>query len=66
MSDVETHIKLVNTRLLELIKSYASLKKDNQHLNQQLFSLKLKEKENKEIINSLQQKVGYGVKMFFE
>lgn len=57
MSDIETHIKLVNNKLQELLKKYAFLQKENQELKQQAMIGEEKEKESEVKINSLNQKV---------
>ena len=57
MSEIETHIKLVNTKLQELLKKYVSLQKENQQLKEQTASLINKEKEYKTDLERLNQKV---------
>ena len=57
MSDIEQHIKLVNNKLLELLKKHALLQKENQQLKQQVMKGDQNEKEFIQVINSLNQKV---------
>ena len=57
MSTLETHIKNVNEKLQQLLKKNASLQKQNEMLNAELTVLKEKEKDYKETIEAINQKV---------
>ena len=57
MSTLETHIKNVNEKLQQLLKKNASLQKQNEMLNAELIVLKEKEKDYKETIEAINQKV---------
>ncbi len=57
MSKLEANIKSINEKLQQLIKKYASLKKENEHLKTELNILKEKEVEYKYSLHELEQKV---------
>lgn len=57
MSNIETHIRLVNEKLQLLLKKYVALKKENGNLKGELDLLKEKEVEYKFALHELDQKV---------
>lgn len=57
MSILQTHIKVINEKLQQLLKKNASLQKQNEMLNAELTVLKQKEKDYKETIEAINQKV---------
>ncbi|MEP6595960.1 MAG: hypothetical protein ABJA71_08425 [Ginsengibacter sp.] len=56
MSTLETHIKLINEKLQQLLKKNTSLQKQNEILNKELTVLKEKEKDYKATIEAISQK----------
>lgn len=57
MSTLETHIKVVNEKLQQLLKKNTSLQKQNEMLNADLNTLREKEKDDKATIEIINQKV---------
>ena len=57
MSTLETHIKIVNEKLQQLLKKNTSLQKQNEMLRVEITALKEKEKDYKETIEAIGQKV---------
>lgn len=57
MNDLETHIKTVNEKLQQLVKQHTAIKKENDHLKEEINSLKEKEVEYKYALHELDQKV---------
>lgn len=57
MSDLEAHIKLVNEKLQQLIKTHAAIKKENDNLKVEVINYKLKEDDYKSSLYELNQKV---------
>jgi len=57
MNNLETHIKLVNDKLQLLLKTYVSLKKENDLLKSQVKSYQQKEEDYKSSLYELDQKV---------
>ncbi len=57
MNNLETHIKLVNDKLQLLLKTYVSLKKENDLLKNQIKSYQQKEEDYKSSLHDLDQKV---------
>jgi chromosome segregation ATPase len=57
MPDLETHIKLVNDKLLQLIKSHAATKKENENLKVEIKNYKQNEDDYKSALYELDQKV---------
>ena len=57
MKNLETHIKLVNDKLQLLLKTYVSLKKENDLLKSQVKSYQQKEEDYKSSLYELDQKV---------
>lgn len=57
MNDLETHIKTVNEKLQQLVKQHTAIKKENDHLKEEVNSLKEKEVEYKYALHELDQKV---------
>ena len=54
MSTIEEHINSINAKLQLLLKNYATLKKDNNHLNEEIKKLKESEKGFLEKVNTLE------------
>ncbi len=57
MNNLETNIKLVNDKLQLLLKTYVSLKKENDLLKSQIKSYQQKEEDYKSSLYELDQKV---------
>ncbi len=57
MSDLEAHIKLVNDKLLQLIKVHAAIKKENDNFKAEIKNYKQKEEDYKSTLYELNQKV---------
>ena len=57
MSALDTHIKIINEKLQQLLKKNTSLQKQNEMLNAELTVLKEKEKDYKTTIEAINQKV---------
>ena len=57
MSTLETHIKIINEKLQQLLKKNTSLQKQNEMLNAELTVLKEKEKDYKTTIEAINQKI---------
>ena len=57
MNTLETHIKIINEKLQQLLKKNTSLRKQNELLNAELTILKEKEKDYKTTIETINQKV---------
>ena len=57
MSTLDTHIKIINEKLQQLLKKNTSLQKQNELLNAELTVLKEKEKNYKTTIEAINQKV---------
>ena len=57
MSTLDTHIKIINEKLQQLLKKHAALKKENVNLRNELNNLKEKEVEYKYSLHELEQKV---------
>ena len=57
MNTLETHIKIINEKLQQLLKKNISLRKQNELLNAELTILKEKEKDYKTTIETINQKV---------
>ena len=57
MSEIESHITLVNEKLQQLLKKYAALKKENESLSVQLGKLKNKEEEFANTTSLLNEKI---------
>ena len=57
MSTLDTHIKIINEKLQQLVKKNTSLQKQNEMLNAELTILKEKEKDYKTNIETINQKV---------
>ncbi len=57
MSDLEAHIKLVNDKLLQLIKAHAVIKKENENFKAEFKIYKQKEDDYKSTLYELDQKV---------
>ena len=57
MNTLETHIKIINEKLQQLLKKNSSLQKQNEMLNAELGNLKQREKDYKETIEAVNQKV---------
>jgi len=57
MNNLETNIKLVNDKLQLLLKTYVSLKKENDLLKSQVKSYQQKEEDYKSSLYELDQKV---------
>ena len=57
MTSLDTHIKVINEKLQQLLKKNASLQKQNEMLSAELNVLKEKEKDYKITIETISQKV---------
>jgi catalase len=57
MNNLETHIKLVNDKLQLLLKTYVSLKKENEILKSKIKNYHQKEEVYKSSLHDLDQKV---------
>jgi len=57
MSELETHIKLINEKLGQLLKSHLALKKENEILKEDLKRSKQKEQDYKIALHTLDEKV---------
>ena len=56
MSTLDTHIKIINEKLQQLLKKNTSLQKQNEMLNAEINVLKEKEKDYKTTIEAISQK----------
>ena len=57
MNDLETHIKTVNEKLQQLVKKHAAIKKENEHLKEEVKKLSQKEESYKTKLYELDEKV---------
>lgn len=57
MNDLETHIKTVNEKLQQLVKKHAAIKKENDHLKEEVKKLSQKEENYKTTLQQLDEKV---------
>lgn len=57
MNDLETHIKAVNEKLQQLVKKHAAIKKENDHLKEEVKKLSQKEENYKTTLQQLDEKV---------
>jgi uncharacterized phage infection (PIP) family protein YhgE len=57
MSDLELHIKRINTKLQQLLKNYQLLQKENQRQSELIATLQQTKEKDKEQINTLQEKI---------
>jgi len=59
MNDLETHIKTVNEKLQQLVKKHAAIKKENDHLKEEVKKLSQKEENYKTTLQQLDEKVNF-------
>ncbi len=57
MNDLETHIKTVNEKLQQLVKKHAAIKKENEHLKEEIKKFTQKEEGYKTKLHELDEKV---------
>ena len=57
MNDLETHIKTVNEKLQQLVKQHTAIKKENDHLKEEIKKFTQKEESSKTKLYELDEKV---------